>query len=115
MKPNQTHDDDESLRRVLHQWTVDTPLPPRFQEQVWQRIARAEIQPAPTLWASLSRSVEVLVPRPKFAFSYVAALLVFGVAAGTLAAQATTRRLNADLGLRYVQTLDPYHAAAPHP
>jgi hypothetical protein len=114
MKPNQTPEDDQSLRQVLRQWTVDTPLPPRFQEQVWRRIARAETQPAPTPWTWLSRWVEVLLPRPKFAFSYVAALLVFGVAAGSLAAQATTRRLNVDLGLRYVQALDPYHAAS-HP
>jgi len=115
MKPSQTHDDDQSLRRVLRHWTVDTPLPPRFQEQVWRRIARAETQPVPSPWAWLSRWVEGLLPRPKFAFSYVAALLVLGVAAGSLAAQATTRRLNADLGMRYVQSLDPFHADASHP
>ena len=110
MKPNQTPEDDQSLRQVLREWTVDTPLPPRFQEQVWRRITRAETQPAPTPWAWLYRWVEVFLPRPQFAFSYVAALLVLGVAAGSLAAQATTRRLNADLGLRYVQSLDPFHA-----
>ena len=115
MKPNQTPEDDQSLRQVLRQWTVDTPLPPRFQQQVWRRIARAETQTAPTPWAWLSRWVEVLLPRPKFAFSYVAALLVFGVAAGSLAAQATTRRLNADLGLRYVQSLDPFQADVSQP
>ncbi len=114
MRPKQTHDDDQSLRQVLRQWTVDTPLPPRFQEQVWRRIARAENQPAPSLWGSLSRWVEVLLPRPQFALSYVAALLVVGVAAGSLAAQVTVRRLNADLGLRYVQSLDPFQADAPH-
>ena len=115
MKPNLTPEDDQSLRRVLRQWTVDTPLPPRFQEQVWQRITRAETRPAPTPLAWLSRWVEVLLPRPQFAFSYVAALLVLGVAAGSLAAQATTRRLNADLSLRYVQSLDPYRADSSHP
>src|SRR5512136_543895 len=110
MKPNQPREDDESLRRVLRQWTVDAPLPPRFQEQVWERIARAEVQPAPTLWASLSRWLEVALPRPRFAFSYVAALLVVGVAAGSLAAQARTSRLETDLSVRYVQSVDPYHA-----
>lgn len=110
MNPNQIPDDDQALLQVLRQWTVDAPLPLRFQEQVWQRIARAEAQPAPSLWASITRLVEVLVPRPKFAFSYVAALFVLGVAAGSLVAQARTRRLDADLGSRYIQSLDPYRA-----
>ncbi len=113
MKPNQTHDDDQSLRQVLRQWTVDTPLHPRFQEQVWRRIARAETQSAPSPWGSLARWIEGLLPRPRFAFSYIAALLVLGVAAGSLAAQVMTRRLNADLGLRYVQSLDPFRAETP--
>ena len=115
MKPNQTPEGGDSLRQVLRQWTVDTPLPPRFQEQVWQRIARLETQPAPSLRASFSRWVEVLLPRPKFAFTYVALLLVLGVAAGSLAAQARSRHLDADLGLRYVQSLDPYRADVLNP
>jgi len=115
MKPNQTPEGGDSLRQVLRQWTVDTPLPPRFQEQVWQRIARSETQPALSLWASLSRWVEVLLPRPKFAFTYMALLLVLGVAAGSLAAQARARHLDADLSLRYVQSLDPYRADALNP
>ncbi len=110
MNENQTPEDDQGLGKVLRQWTVDTPLPPRFQEQVWRRIARTDTRRAPSFWASLSRWVEVLVPQPKFAFSYVAALLLLGVVAGSVAAQATTRRLDADLGSRYVQSLDPYHS-----
>lgn len=115
MKPNLTPEDDQSLRRILRQWTVDTPLPPRFHEQVWRRIARAETQPATTPWDRLSRWIEVLLPRPQCAFSYVAALLVLGIAAGSLAAQVRAKHLDADLGMRYVQSLDPFHAAAAHP
>ena len=115
MKPNQTPEDDKPLRRLLRQWSVDAPLPPRFQEQVWERIARAEVQPAATLWASLSRWLEVVLPRPRFAFSYVAALLVVGVAAGSLAAQARTSRLEADLSARYVQSVDAFHADLSRP
>ncbi len=115
MKPNQTPEEDEPLGRFLRQWAVDTPLPPRFQEQVWQRIARAEAQPAPTLWVSLARWLEVVLPRPRFAFSYAAILLVVGVAAGSLAAQARTSRLETDLSLRYVQSVDPYHADVSRP
>ena len=110
MKANETAENDRPLRQVLREWKMETPLPPRFREEVWRRIARAETQPAPTPLAWFSCWVEVLLPRPKFALSYVAALMVFGIAAGTLAAQVTARRLNADLGLRYVQSIDPYHA-----
>ena len=115
MKPNQTLEDDQRLRQVLRQWTVNPPLPPRFKEQVWQRIARSETQPAPSLRGSLARLLEVVVPRPRFAFSYVAVLLVLGVAAGSLAAQAKTKRLDESLGLRYVQSLDPYRAGPSNP
>jgi len=38
MKTNQTPDNDP-LHSVLREWHVSAPLPPGFQEQVWQRIA----------------------------------------------------------------------------
>ncbi len=114
MKTNQTPEDDRALRQVLREWKVDTPLPPRFEEEVWQRIARGEAQPAPTLWASLWPWVEVLLPHPRFAYSYMAALLVLGVVGGSLAAQVRTKAIEADLSLRYVQSLDPYYADASH-
>ncbi len=115
MKPHQTPEDDKPLDRLLRQWTVDTPLPPRFQEQVWQRIDRAESQRAPTLWVSFSRWLEVVLPRPKFALSYVAVLLAVGIVAGSLAAQARTSQIETELGMRYVQSVDPYHANLARP
>ncbi len=115
MKPNPTPERDEPLSQLLRQWTVDTQLPPRFQEQVWQRIGRAATRPAPTVWAWLSRWLEVSLPRPRFAFAYVAILLTLGVAAGSLAAQLKTSRLKTDLRLRYVQSIDPYQGASPQP
>jgi hypothetical protein len=114
MKPNEPPEPDEPLRQVLRQWAVDTPLPPRFQEQVWQRIAWAEAPPAATVWGRFVRAIEVSLPRPQVAFSYLAALMVLGVAAGAWAAQIKTHRLAADLGWRYVQTIDPF-AGALHP
>lgn len=115
MKPNQTPEDDGPLRQTLREWTVDAPLPPRFRDGVWQRIARAETRPAPGLWSSLSRLVEVVLPRPRFALTYVALLLAFGVAGGSLAAQIRTRRLQTDLGQRYVQSVDPYQGHSTNP
>ena len=115
MKPNPNPESDERLRTVLRSWVVDTPLPPRFQEQVWQRIDRAELRPDSPFWAGLLRLIEVALPRPKIAFAYVSVLLAVGVTAGAWAAQVKTNRTKTDLGLRYVQSVDPYRAVASIP
>jgi hypothetical protein len=115
MKPNQDPDSDERLRSVLREWVVDAPLPPRFQEQVWKRIARAEAPSQSLFWTGLARLVEVVLPRPKVAFSYVAALLVLGVTAGSVTAQIKSSHLDATLRARYVQAVDPYRADPPQP
>jgi hypothetical protein len=110
MKANQDPEKDRATDKVLKQWVVETPLPPRFPEQVWQRIARAEVSPDVTIsfWTLLRRLIETNLPRPKFAYSYVAILLLLGVVSGAWAAQRETSRLNAALGSRYVQSVDPY-------
>jgi hypothetical protein len=117
MKANQEPESERALDAAMKQWAVETPLPPRFQEQVWQRIARAEAQPESriTLWGLLRRLIETSLPRPKFAYSYVAILVLLGVVGGALAAQHETSRLNTRLGSRYVQSIDPYHEVAMNP
>ena len=112
---DQRPENQELLDAVLRQWTVEAGPPPRFQEQVWQRLARAESRRAPAFRAGLLRLVEVVLPRPRVAFGYVAALLVLGIAAGAFAAQIKSNRLQATLGLRYVQSLDPYRAGNSQP
>jgi hypothetical protein len=115
MNPNPNPDSDERLRSVLREWVVDAPLPPRFQEQVWKRIARAEAPTESSFWTALARLVEVVLPRPKIAFSYVAALLVLGVTAGSVTAQIKSSHLDATLRARYVQAVDPYLPDSPQP
>jgi hypothetical protein len=117
MKANQEPERERALDKAMKQWVVETPLPPRFQEQVWQRIARAEAQPDSgiTLWGLLRRLVETSLPRPKFAYSYVAILVLLGVVSGVWAAQHETNRTNTALGSRYVQSVDPYHEVAMNP
>jgi hypothetical protein len=112
MKPNQDPEKDRAMDKVLGEWVVDAPLPARFQEQVWQRIARAEVRPeeAISFWTLLRRLVEANLPRPKFAYSFVAILVLLGVVSGAWAAQRETSRLNATLGSRYMQSVDPYLA-----
>src|SRR5579871_5330826 len=110
MKTSPTPDRDP-LENILHQWSVPASLPPRFQEQVWQRIERAQTPAAATLWRRLVRVIEDMLPRPSFAVAYLAVILAVGGAAGTLAAQARTSRLEAQLGARYVHSIDPFLGA----
>ena len=114
MKPNQDPEKDRAVEKVLKQWVVDAPLPPRFQEQVWQRIARAEHKPEATIpfWTLLRRLIETNLPRPKLAYSYAAMLLAVAMLAGTWAAQAQNTRMEASLGSRYLQSVDPYQPAS---
>lgn len=113
MKPNL--EPDPALDKAMRQWVVDVPLPPRFQEQVWQRIADSEPQAAITFWELLRRLIETNLPRPKFAYSYVAILVLLGVVSGAWTAQRETTRLQAALGSRYVQSVDPYHHVVSDP
>jgi hypothetical protein len=111
MKPNSEPENEERLDRVLRAWTVDSPLPPRFQEQVWQRVERAENRPELTIAAGFRRLLEIVLPRPKVACTYLAILLALGIVAGAWTAQVRASRLDADLSLRYVQSLDPYRTS----
>jgi|SRR5579859_6276922 len=113
MKQNQEPEDDRALQQILRGWMVDDPLPPRFQEQVWQKIARAEAASPLGFWTLLTRLMEVVLPQPKVAYSYVAALLVLGLAAGAWAAEKQNNRMQASLGSHYLQVVDPYQPSSP--
>lgn len=108
MKPTDPRNQDEPLRKVLKEWRSEAPLPPRFQEQVWQRIERAQKRTAPSAWAVLAHWVGTLLPRPALATSYIAVLLAIGVTAGWAQAQQETAQVKSDLADRYVRVLDPY-------
>ncbi len=114
MNPNPEAKGDERLREVLGQWTVETPLPPRFQEQVWRRIAQAEAKSPTTiaLWAWLRHLLERSLARPKFAYSCAALMLILGGVGGSWAAHQEANRLDTTLGSRYVQSVDPYQLGA---
>jgi hypothetical protein len=105
MKPNANPD---NLDRLLREWQVEEPLPPRFQEQVWSRIVLAEAKAPNPVWNQMLGRLAAFFERPKFAYSYAAALLAVGIAAGSWTAHVKTSRWETDLGQRYLQTLNPY-------
>jgi hypothetical protein len=110
MKTSEPSNHDEPLRKVLKEWRCDAPLPPRFQEQVWQRIERAQAPATPSVWAFISHWIGTVLPRPALAASYVALLLTVGVTAGWAQARQESARVKDELGQRYVRVLDPYQA-----
>ena len=105
---NEPGNRDEALSKVLKGWHIDAPLPPRFQEHVWQRIALAEAETTRNWWQVLIRSVESVFVRPALAVSYVAVLLFVGLAAGYRHADQKTARAESQWRTLYVQSVDPY-------
>ncbi|MEO7297440.1 MAG: hypothetical protein ABI042_02545 [Verrucomicrobiota bacterium] len=107
MKNNQQND-DEALRASLREWKENSSLPPRFQEQVWQKIERAEAEKN-TRWNFL-KSIETLLPRPALAVSYVVVLLAVGMGAGMWQSERKSAKMDSTLERLYVQSVDPYQA-----
>ena len=103
-------ENDAAMRALLQEWQPRCQLPPRFQEDVWRRIAHAE---ARSSWASRINQVLTMwltdrLPRPASAIVYVAFLLVVGAGAGLSEARQETARVHDILGARYAQAVDPY-------
>ena len=113
MKENATSKADVALDATLRKWTLDTPLPPRFQNRVWQRIEQQETATSITLWDLVRGWLESKVARPAVAFSYVAVLLFLGLTAGYWHARVDTSQAESDGQARYVTSVDPYLSLRP--
>ena|SRR5438067_1936596 len=110
MKSIEPDEPNEALSKVLRDWKVSAPLPPRFQEQVWQRIAGSEAPRKPNLWAELLNQLDRALPRRVLGASYLLVLLCAGVAAGYWRGQERAAQVRDEMGSRYVQSVDPYQA-----
>jgi len=97
------------LERPLRAWQLNTPLPPRFQEQVWRRIADADAKnTTTTLWSVFRNWCQLAFARPAIAVAYAAVLLFIGSSTGYLQARHKSVVIENSLSERYVQSLDPY-------
>jgi len=98
------------LRALLKEWKQEASLPPRFQEQVWRRIERAEAAPVPSFWLTkvFANCLTNLLPRPALATAYVALLLAIGASVGWSQARQETARVTGELSARYAEEVDPY-------
>jgi hypothetical protein len=110
MNTNEPNSDDQALRKLLKEWRIEAPLPPRFQDSVLRRIERGQAPAVPSLLDAISRWIGTALPRPAVAAVYLAVLLITGGTAGWTQAHHETARVKEDLGQRYVRVLDPYLA-----
>ena len=107
MKPEKSPENDGAMSKLLQDWKVESSLPPRFNEQVWHRIAKTEprgINPLASWRDWLARTFA----RPAMAISYVTILLLAGVTLGFWQGRANSQRTTAELGARYVQLMNSY-------
>jgi hypothetical protein len=108
MKPNQEPESDARLSKTLGEWVVNAQLPPRFQEQVWQRIGRIETSVKPNPWQVWKEWIEAAFSSPALASSYVLFLLFVGLGAGYWQAHDKSEQAESQSRERYVQSVDPY-------
>ncbi|NJM55506.1 MAG: hypothetical protein HC841_05980 [Verrucomicrobiae bacterium] len=109
MNPNPPPD-DPALNRLLRQWMPAAPLPPRFQERVWQRIEHAgDVVP---LWCFLRDWLVRQFARQVAVAGYLGAVVVLGAAVGWVQGRVETHRITVSLQERYAHAVDPYHVAA---
>jgi hypothetical protein len=108
---NQNSPDDPQLQKALQSWKVSGSLPPRFQQEVWKRIASSESQPG--AWSQFGDWLNAFLPRPAVALAYVLVLLFAGLSAGWWQAREQASRMEQNLSQRYVQAVDPYQKSRP--
>jgi hypothetical protein len=79
MKENSDPSDDSRISALLREARQAPELPPRFQQNVWQRVEDAQ---APAKSASWLENLADLILRPRFALAAAAVILLAGVCAG---------------------------------
>jgi len=110
MNTKPTNESDPVLSAVLREWKLSDSWPPRFQEQVWKRIERAEIPSVSSgsPWSLLTDWINAMLPRPALALACAMILLLIGGAAGWAQARHETGHVGDQLEARYLRVVDPY-------
>ena len=105
MKNDHLPDEDPRLKKLLGEWRVNEPLPPRFQERVWKLIEVADmpVRESKSWFAALFM-------RPAIATVVATLLLLAGLTAGYLRANHDAARMDEQLAHRYVASMNPYAA-----
>jgi hypothetical protein len=93
------------LDALLQEWQPQADLPPRFESEVWRRIALAQEKPAS--WLNFDWVFRI-TNQPKLAFAIVMSAVVLGTGLATLQAQQNYHQEIAASKIRYIQSVDPF-------
>jgi len=99
MKENCILPEDETLRALLREARPAPSLPPRFEENVWRRIERAEA--ADASWLDV---VARWLMRPRLALAAVAVVAILGLGLGWQDGYQLARH---DAQIRYLAAVAP--------
>ena len=102
----------DPLGACLRDWAVNDPLPPRFREGVWSRIARVDVEATRSPLMVWLQRVSAAFGRPVLASSYLAVLLTSGLLLGHWQVHHQTQNWDRQLQARYVQAIDPFGPSA---
>ena len=97
---------NHNLKQLLSTWKVDAEVPPRFQADVWTRIAAREKAPR-ALWDRFSGWCAIAFYRPQMATVVVMAGLMLGVGTAYVQAQASNAMVDRQMEVQYMQNINP--------
>jgi len=82
MKENDSKPTDAALSALLREVRSTPALPPRFQEDVWKRIERAEKPETAPARAGWLDALATWILRPQLAFAVATVLVLMGLSLG---------------------------------
>jgi len=104
MNENDRNQNDAALSTVLRESRPMPALPPRFQENVWQRIQRSDQPAAVRARFNWLDTLATWILRPQLAFAVAAVLVVTGVGLGWNSGEQLAR---SEAQARYLATVAP--------
>ena len=101
----------DPLDPLLDRWSETPAPPPRLSAEVWQRLARAEGEPAPRpAWTA---SIEAWFARPPFAVLFITCCALLGLYLAEVRVNRLESERSAQLARSYLQLIDPLLATPP--
>lgn len=110
MNPSAPNPDDPKLRGLLRAAHPAEALPPRFQENVWRRLERAERRAEATSTPGWLDALMRGILRPAYATAGLVALILTGTWMGIREGDG---RVHLADRARYVAAVSPFHRTAP--
>jgi hypothetical protein len=96
---------DQQLKTLLREWQPETDLPPRFESEVWHRIALNEEKRSS--WLNFDWLFQVTC-QPRLAFAIVAIAVVLGTGLANWEAVRSYHHEMANSKSRYIHSVDPF-------